>query len=435
MRRVWRNFRDAVVETAKSLPFNQKLIFSGALVGLAAGLGAWLLETLIRLFESVGIDRLSQLPSALRIAATLFLPALGALAAGWLVHFLVPEAKGLGLYEVIQAIRERKGQIEPNVVWGKALASAAVIGSGGSAGQEGPVIHIGAAAGSWIGQKLRLSQEDWRTFAAGGAVGGLSAAFGIPQAGVFFTMEVILKDFANEAFPAVVIASVTGTFTARALLGHGAFFPPLGPHSVGALEFVRFGVLGLACAFMGRLYRGGLKLSESLFHGLRRLPDWVRPAIGGLGVGALALAWPEVMGMGHGTIDLALSAQMSGRYAAALAGAKLLATSLTLGSGAPGGSLMPALFVGAMTGHACAAGLARIPLFPPPSGALAGIGMACLFAAAFEAPVTAIVMALELTQDYGLLLPAMFACTVAYVFSRKAQSPKTAPEAVHAEAL
>jgi CIC family chloride channel protein len=435
MLRAWRNVREAFVETAKSLPFNQKLIFSGAAVGVAAGLGAWLLEMLIHLVESVGIDRLDQLSPPFRIAATLLLPALGALAAGWLVHFLVPEAKGLGLYEVVQAIREKKGQIAPNVVWGKALASAAVIGSGGSAGQEGPVIHIGAAAGSWVGQKLRLSQEDWRTFAAGGAVGGLSAAFGIPLAGVFFTMEVILKDFANEAFPAVVIAAVTGTFTARALLGHGAFFPPLGPHSVGALEFVRFGVLGLACAFMGRLYRGGLKLSERLFHGLHRVPDWVRPAVGGLGVGALGLAWPEVMGMGHRTIDLALSAQLSGPHAGALAGAKLLATWLTLGSGAPGGSLMPALFVGAMTGHGCASALARLPFFPPPSGALAGIGMACLFAAAFEAPVTAIVMALELTQDYSLLLPAMFACAVTYVFSRKAPSPKAAPESVHAEAL
>ena len=412
-------------DVLRSLTFNQKLIASGILVGAAAGFGAWLLNTLIHLFASLGLDYLPELSGPERVLATLLLPAFGGLVAGWIVHEKVPAAKGLGLYEVVEAIREKKGRIDGSVVWAKSIASAAVMGFGGSAGQEGPVIHIGAAAGSWVGRRLKLSEEDWRTFAAGGAVGGLAAAFGIPLAGVFFTMEVILKDFANEAFPAVVIASVTGTFVARAMLGHGAFFRPM-QHTITPLEFIRFGVLGLAAAFMARFYRAALRAAERAFRSLAAVPEWLRPALGGLCVGVIGLVSPQVMGMGYPAIDLALAAQMTGTAAAVLALQKVLATAFTLGSGAPGGSLMPALFVGAMTGHACASALALLPWFPAPSGALAGVGMACVFGAAFEAPVTALVMALELTQDYGLLLPAMFACTVTYLFSRKAPvAPKT----------
>lgn len=417
---------EASSDALNRLPLNRKLIFSGVVVGAAAGISAYVLESLIHLFSRVGIDRLESLPWTLRVIATTGLPAFGGLAAGWILHFH-PEAKGLGLYEVVKAIRDKRGKIEPNVVWGKSLASAATIGFGGSAGQEGPVIHIGAAAGSWVGQKLRLSHEDWRAFAAGGAVGGLAAAFSIPLAGVFFTMEVILKDFASEAFSAVVISSVTGTFVARALLGQGAFFPALSYQTGGPLDFLRFGLLGVLCAPMGQLYRYSLKGFETLFTRLRDVPEWTKPAVGGFLVGALALISPRILGTGRETIDAALGGGLTGASSAGLAFLKIAATSLTLGAGAPGGSLMPALFVGAMTGGAFAHALALIPGFPQPAGALAAVGMACLFTSAFEAPLTAIVMALELTQDYGLLLPAMFACAITYVFSRRTETKTAAP--------
>lgn len=410
-----------LLHTLKELPLGRQLILSGIAVGAAAGTSAYVFETLIDWFFHLGFGHLQGLPAAARTVLLLALPALGGLIAGLLTRFYCPEARGHGVYEVVQAIRERGGNIDGRVVWAKTIASAATIGLGGSAGREGPVIQIGAAVGSWIGRLFRISIQDLKTLVAAGAVGGLAASFSIPLAGVFFTMEVILKDFANEAFPAVVIASVTGTVTARFLLGHEGFFTPLHYQWQGASDFFWYALLGIACAPLGILYMRGLKLTENAFSLETRIPDWLKPAVGGLMVGGIALILPGIMGTGQEIINGTLTGRSSLPVWSLifLAFGKILATSLTLGSGGSGGVLMPAMFIGAMAGSAWGNALRRWGVLSCQPGSFAAVGIGCLFTSAFAAPVTAIVMTFEMTQDYGIVLPVMFACVITHLFSRR----------------
>ncbi|MDE2313973.1 MAG: chloride channel protein, partial [Elusimicrobia bacterium] len=187
-----------------NLTTHQQLILSGVLVGGVAGLAAFLFEQLTNLAASVSLDHLDHLSRIWRSLGLVLFPALGAFLAARLIHSLCQEAHGHGVNEVYKAIKEEDGRIRGRVAIVKLLASALTIGFGGSAGPEGPVIQIGASVGSWIGQKLDVSTHNLKMLAASGAAAGLAVSFGVPLAAVFFTMEVLLKDFANESFPAVV---------------------------------------------------------------------------------------------------------------------------------------------------------------------------------------------------------------------------------------
>ena len=217
--------RAAILRLARNQPFDRRLLLAGLAVGVATGLAAVGFHLLLDAFGDFR-GRLNETGPLLRVAACVGLPALGGLASGWLTRRRFPEAGGHGVAEVARAINEQDGRISGHVAWVKSLASAATIGLGGSAGLEGPIVQIGSSLGSALGRFFGAPARDLKTFVAAGAVGGLSAAFGIPLAGVFFTMEVILKDFANEAFPAVVVSSVTGAVISRSLL-HGADLAPM----------------------------------------------------------------------------------------------------------------------------------------------------------------------------------------------------------------
>ncbi len=401
------------------VPLNQQLVLAGLIVGIVSGFAAFVLEWSITLIWSLGQGRTGGLSPLWRGIATVGLPALGGLFAGILVHRYYPDAKGHGVDEVINAIRDNRGKIAGRVAWVKTLSSAATIGTGGSAGREGPIVQIGAAVGSWMGQTLGVNHAALRTLAAAGAAGGLAASFSIPLAGVFFTMEVILRNWASRAFPAVVIAAVTGTVTARLLLGNEAFFTPLSYEWQRPIDFLYYSLLGLICAPLGLWYRQSLALSDRFFASLRSLPDWLKPALGGLAVGMLGLMMPSVLGSGHDIINGVLTGETLGWWMVVLVFGKILATSLTLGSGGSGGMMMPALFVGAMAGGCWGMLLQYLPGTPAQTGAFAVVGMACLFTAAFRAPVSAMVMAFETTRDYGVLPPVMVACAITFVFSRR----------------
>ena len=226
------------------LTLTRKLVLFGILVGIAAGLVAYAFDSLIVLAAHLTIARLNDVPPAWRIAGLLSLPPIGACLGLVIINRYCPGWGGHDVSEVLTAIRDRSGHIDGHVAWVKSVASALTIGLGGSAGREGPVIQIGAAAGSWVGQRLRVSHGELKVFAAAGAAAGLGAAFGTPLTAVFFTMEVVLKDFASESFAAVVIAAVMGVVTSRFMLGGERFMFPLNCDWSGPVDFALFVALG-----------------------------------------------------------------------------------------------------------------------------------------------------------------------------------------------
>lgn len=410
--------RDALKRLARAQPFDRRLLLAGVAVGVATGIAAYgfhlLLDAFVRLRDGLGESR-----SAVGIVLFALLPAGGGLISGWLTRRRYPEAGGHGVAEVARAINEKDGRISSHVAWVKSLASAATIGLGGSAGLEGPIVQIGSSVGSALGRLFDAPPRDLRTFVAAGAVGGLSAAFGIPLAGVFFTMEVILKDFANEAFPAVVVSSVTGAVVARSLMRGSAMEPLLTYEWVYSRNLVFYGGLGLICAFLGRAYVDSIHRVEKLFETWDRIPEWTHPGIGGFLVGAMTLVVPQVAGTGQATTSALLTGGDFGWKAGLLAVSKIGATALTLGTGGSGGALTPTLFIGAAAGSGWGHLWAGLGQTIPEAGAFALAGLAGVFTAAFSAPITGMMIGVEMTHDYGLLVPIMVCCAVSFIGSRR----------------
>lgn len=410
--------RAALERFAREQPFDRRLLLAGVAVGVATGVAAYGFHLLLDAFARMR-DRLGESGPALGAAACVILPGLGGLASGWLTRRRFPEAAGHGVAEVARAINEKDGRISAHVAWVKSLASAATIGLGGSAGLEGPIVQIGSSVGSALGRLFGAPPQDLKTFVAAGAVGGLSAAFGIPLAGVFFTMEVILKDFANEAFPAVVVSSVTGAVVARSLLRGAVMTPMLSYEWVYPRNLFFYAGLGLACALLGRAYVAAIRRVETAFGRWERVPAWIHPAFGGFLVGALTLAAPKVAGTGRATIAALLTGETLGWRAPLLALAKIAATALTLGSGGSGGALMPTLFVGAAAGSGWGQALSMLGQTIPAAGAFALAGLCGVFTAAFSAPITGMMIGVEMTRDYGLVVPIMVCCAISYIGSRR----------------
>ena len=388
------------------------MIALAVFVGVGTGLGAVAFRKLIALFKTLFFTHTRSLFGFLGSFSVVPLPAIGGILVGLLVYFFAREAKGHGVPEVMAAVALKGGRIRPIVVLIKCLASSICIGSGGSAGREGPIVQIGSAFGSTVGQVLKLSDRRIRTLVAAGAGSGIAATFNTPIAGVIFAMEVILGEFATETFSAVVIASVIATVAGRAFLGNQPAFAAPTYTLTSVWEILLYAGLGVACAVVATAFIRGLYRSERIFERLR-MPEWGKPALGGLGVGVLGVYAPQVFGVGYESIDAALTGQVTLVMLAVLVVAKIAATSLTLGSGGSGGVFAPSLFMGAMLG-----GLyGRLahgwwPSVTAPTGAYALVGMAGLFSASARAPITSVIILFEMTQDYAIMLPLMLTCAV-----------------------
>jgi chloride channel protein, CIC family len=399
------------------------LLALALVVGIGAGLGAiafrYLIEGFTYLFtghESYGVDGRVANPflPGLGVWFVAFVPIVGGLLYGPLVERFASEARGHGVPEVMLAVARKGGRIRPAVAVVKSLASALCIGSGGSVGREGPIVQIGSALGSTVGQIARAPEARMRLLVACGAAGGISATFNAPIAGVFFALEVILRDFETRSFSAVVIASVTADVIGRAAFGSEAFLelPKVGVGSVAGYPL--YLVLGLLAAAVGVLFIRILYAMEDRADRLWRFSESWRPAAGGVLLGLLLLAVPQMYGVGYEVLESAIAGKYALLFLLALLGAKLLATSLTLSIGGSGGVFAPSLFMGAMLGSAF--GLAAHTLAPGiagPAGAYGLIGMGAVFAAAARAPMTAILIIFELTGDYRIMLPLMLAVVVA----------------------
>ncbi len=349
----------------------------------------------------------------------LAIPTVGGLGVGFIVRYFAPEARGHGVPEVMEAVAVRGGIIRKRVAAAKAVASALSIGTGGSTGREGPIIQIGAAIGSTIGRYVGLNPQRVKVYVACGAAAGIAAAFNAPLAGAIFAAEVILADFAVPRLGPVVVASVAGTTTSHALLGDTRAFIVPAYDLVSAWEFIPYLILGVLCGLMAVAFIKVLYRFEDTFDA-SPIPRVLQPAVGGLLVGAMSLAVPQVLGMGYETIT---GTVLGGGVWYALIGlalVKLLATSLTLGSGGSGGIFAPSLFLGATTGGAL--GHVVHSLFPDITaahGAYALVGMGGLVAATTHAPITAILILFEMTGSYKIMLPLMLTCIGAVVLSAR----------------
>jgi chloride channel protein, CIC family len=398
---------------AEKTPF---LVSLSLCIGVGAGFGAYGFRWLIGFVQSVFWQHGGALfPWA--PLSTLLIPAAGGALVGPLVYFLARETKGHGVPEVMLAVAEEQGRMRFRVVFVKALASALCIGSGGSAGREGPIVQIGSALGSTLGQLAKVPVEIVRTLVAAGAAGGIAATFNAPIAGVFFSLEVILRDFSARAFSLVVLASVTATVISRALLGQSpAFFVP--PYELlSPWELLFYASLGVLAALVARAFTWSLYRCEDLFDAWR-FPEYLKPVIGGLCVGAVGLVFPQVFGVGYDTLEVALRGHLTLVLMGGLLLAKIAATSLTLGSGGSGGVFSPSLFMGAMLGGAIGSVFrALFPTITAPSGAYALVGMGAVFAAAAQTPISSILILFEMTGDYRIILPLMTAVGISSLVS------------------
>ncbi len=392
-------------------------------VGLGAGVGAvafrYMILGLTRLFS--GHDDYASAGHAANPLVPwlgpwflLLAPVVAGLVYGPLVHRFAPEARGHGVPEVMYAVARTGGRIRPQVALVKSLASALCIGGGGSVGREGPIVQIGSALGSWVALLSRLDERRIRLLVACGAAGGIAATFNAPLAGVFFAMELILGQWATESFGMVVVSSVTASVVGRAVLGDDPFLSLPDFHVAHLVQYPLFAVLGILAGLIGVAFSRLLYAVEDVCDWAWRGPEWLRPAAGGLLLGALLLVLPQMYGVGYPVLGDAVAGRYTLAFLCLLLVGKMLACSLTIGIGGSGGVFAPSLFCGAMLGAAFGAVVHLVaPGTVGSPGAYALVGMGALFAGAARAPITAVVILFELTGEYTIILPLMLAIVLA----------------------
>jgi len=388
-------------------------------VGAGAGAGAVFFRYLIQWFTVLftgypdygGAGRVQNpfLPW-LGIWFVVLAPVVGGLLYGPLIEWGAREARGHGVPEVMLAVAAEGGRIRPRVAVVKSLASALCIGAGGSVGREGPIVQIGSAIGSTLGQGLRLPESRLRLLVACGAAGGISATFNAPIAGAMFALELLLRDFEVESFGAVVISSVVADVVGRAAFGAHPFLS-LPPFEVASVwEYSLYAGLGLVAALTGVAFSRALYATEDVVDRLWRGPDWLRPGVGGIALGLLLLALPQMYGVGYPALEGAIRGGNATWLLLLLLGGKIVATSLTIGIGGSGGVFAPSLFMGAMLGTAYGQIAHRLlPGITGPAGAYGLVGMGAVFAAAARAPITSALIIFELTGEYRIILPLLLA--------------------------
>jgi len=386
------------------------------LIGILGGYGAVLFRHLIRgvqfLFYQNTSDFLqfaAEVPFYLKIA----MPALAGAVVGPMIHFWAREAKGHGVPEVMEAVALKGGVIRARVAFAEILASAISIGGGGSIGREGPIAMIGSSVGSTVGQVLKVSQDRQRTFVGCGAAAGIAATFNAPIGGVLFALEILLGDFGVSTFSPIVLASVTATIISRYYFGDFPAFVVPHYEVVSYYEYPLYFALGILAALVAILFVTVIYKSEDIFDEIP-IPEYIKPIVGGAMVGCMLIVFPQVFGVGYGTIDLSLTNKLTTTMLFVLIFVKIAATSITVGGGMSGGVFAPSLMIGALTGGWFGQLIhSFFPDLTATGGAYALVAMGAVVAAATHAPITAILILFELTSQYQIILPLMISCITA----------------------
>jgi CIC family chloride channel protein len=405
-------------------------------VGVVSGLGAILFEELLRralhffLYlptsymepsRGSGVSTVAALASA-HSWLFLLIPALGGLVSGVMVFFIAPEAEGHGTDAMIEAFHRRAGYIRKRVPFIKTLASALIIGSGGSAGKEGPIAQIGAGFGSFLATVLKLKPRDRRILMLAGAAGGIGAIFHAPLGAALFVPGVLYREteFEFEAILPCIVSAIVASSIFDKYFGRPALFFP-GPVDFAPVELLPYALFAVICALVGYVY---VKLFYDVFRDriFKKvpIPTALKPALGGLMLGVIALQVPQVMDGGYGWIQAAMEGKIFWGTMFLLASMKIVATCCTISSGGSGGVFGPSVFMGAMLGGAF--GFLGHQLAPgwvvhPNSFILVGIGG--FFGGVAKVPIASIIMACEMCASYTLLVPLMLVSTISFLLLGK----------------
>ncbi len=408
------------------------LVMMAAAVGVGAGFGAVGFRWLIFFFTWAATGH-QQFGQQGRIGSLhlpwlgtwflLLVPVLGGLIYGPIIDRFAKEARGHGVPEVMLAVAENGGRIRPQVTLVKAFASALCIGTGGSVGREGPIVQVGSAFASALGQWVRMSETRLRILVACGAAAGISATFNAPITGVFFGFELILRELSLDAIFAVILSSVAADLVSQGFFGSAPFFAHI-PHDLSVhhlYTYVLLALLGVAAGLLGYGFKTVLYKLEDLSNAVwQGRPEWARPAVGGLALGGLLLALPQMYGVGYPVMDKAIAGHTVLWLLVLLMLGKVLATSLTLSIGGSGGVFAPSLFAGAMAGMAFGAVVQHLIGSVVGSPAVFGVvGMGAVFGATAQAPLTAIASVLEMTGNFTLIVPVMLSVGVAAAVSKR----------------
>jgi chloride channel protein, CIC family len=403
-----------------------------AVIGGAAGLGAAGFRWLVYAFTWIATGReefgqQGRVDSShfhwLGIGFLVLAPVVGGLLYGPLIQRFAREARGHGVPEVMLAVADNGGRIRPQVSIVKALASAICIGTGGSVGREGPIVQIGSALASSVGQWIRMSETKLRILVACGAAGGIAATFNAPITGLFFGFEIVLQEFSLDALLAVILSAVAADLVSHAFFGSAPFFSGF-PHDLvitHVANYLLVAVLGVLAGLIGFGFKTFLYKMEDLADRLwRGRPEWARPAVGGVLLGCLLLAIPQMYGVGYPVMDQVVAGQVALWFLVVLMVGKITATSLTLSIGGSGGVFAPSLFTGAAAGMTFGVLAQHIFGHAVSSPALfAVVAMGSVFGAAAQAPLTAIASVVEMTGNFSLILPVMLATGLAATTSKR----------------
>lgn len=412
----------------RQLSRNVQVILSllAVAVGTAAGVAAigfrYAIDLVQRLGFGFGGERVATLAAELPWWQLVLVPTVGGLAIGLFVHYAMPGRRPHGVADVVEANALRVGRMSATVGLKAAAVSAASIGAGASVGREGPMVHLGASIGSWVAKRLHLGRTPARTLLGCGVAAAVAASFNAPLAGAFFALEVVVGHYALTAFAPIVIASVTGTIISRMNYGDfPAFVMPAMRAITSFWEFPAFALLGAVSAIVAIVFMRAVFLTEDTVARLP-VPRWLRPALGGFAVGLMAIAFPQVLGVGYEATDAALLGLFPLWLLLALVVAKTAATAISLGCGFGGGVFSPSLFIGAMVGGAF--GVIATSAFPELSSGPAAytmVGMGAMAGAVLGAPISTVLMIFELTSDYAATIAVMIATAIASVITQQTQ--------------
>jgi CIC family chloride channel protein len=408
---------------------NTFLIILAVIIGLLGGLGNYAFRKTIELIRWGIFEQTEQLFSysleewSLTRLVVVLCPVIGGLLVIPLWHWFGKDLKG-GFSGFLERVNLRGAKLRLRPIFTRGFGSAITIGTGGSAGQEGPIAMIGGAIGSQFGQLFKMSGDRLKVLVACGAAAGVAATFNAPIAGVFFAQEIVLLSaFELSSFTSIVIASGMATVVSRAMLGnHAEITAPL--YIVqNYWELLLYVVLGLVIGSLAALFIETHFRIKDRFTDLK-IPQLAKPMVGGLLVGVIGLVFPQVFGNGYEFIETVLMGDQTWAGPAwyllgALIVAKAVATSFTLGSGLPGGLFAPCLYLGAVIGgffgHLAAMLLPQVHIAP---GAYALVGMGAFLSAATHSPMTAIFLLFEITDSYEVIVPIMLTCVIGTAVAR-----------------
>ncbi len=413
-----------ITDTMSAIRTSQTLLLItlAVLVGLGSGVGVWLFKITYNFFQSFMFNTAGGWMSPVGKWTIIIIPVIGGLIVGLFNRFFVGEEKVHGTAAVIQSVALSGGRLRYKQAPVNALASALSLGAGASVGPEDPAVQIGANIASMLGQWLHLTDDRVKTLVAAGAGAAIAAAFNAPIAGVFFALELVLGEIGGNALWLILVSAVISSVFTQAVSGSAPAFQVPAYEFHSAWELPLYLLLGLVAGPVSAMYANLLYKMQDIY-GSWHIPDWIKPATAGLVLGIASLVVPQVLGTGYGSIQVILNQNnFTLGFLFLLAIAKLVLTPVSIGSGFKGGVFAPSLFTGAALGGAF--GVAAAYLFPGlgiDPRAFALVGMAAVLAGAVRAPLTAVILLFELTNDYRIILPLMFSVAVSLLISQRIQ--------------